>query len=51
MDAFTGLPGVDYFHVETSEDDAAACALYEACGFIPTEGPGGPVMRVYELEL
>lgn len=51
MDAVVALPGLDYVHVETSDDDVEACALYEACGFIRTEGPGGPTMRVYEREL
>ena len=50
MDAVTGLPGVDYVHLQTSDDDTAACALYEACGFVRTEGPSGPLMRAYELE-
>ena len=49
--AVLAQPGVDYVHVETSDDDEAACALYERCGFIRTEGPGGPLLRVYEREL
>ena len=51
MEAVLGHPGIDYVHVETSDDDEAACALYERCGLIRTEGPGGPLMRVYEREL
>ncbi len=51
MEAVLALPGVDYVHIETSDDDVEACALYARCGFIRTEGPGGPLMRVYEREL
>ena len=44
--------GADYIEVATSEDDAAARALYEKFGFINREqGPEGPVMYVYEREL
>jgi ribosomal protein S18 acetylase RimI-like enzyme len=36
----------------TSEDDVAARALYESCGFTNREHPpDGPVMYVYEREL
>lgn len=35
----------------TSEDDAVARALYESCGFTNREGPGGPIMYVYERDL
>lgn len=35
----------------TSEDDVAARGLYESAGFSNREGPGGPVMYVYEREL
>ncbi len=51
VDAVLGLPDLDYVLVVTSDDDQEACALYERCGFIRTEGPGGPRMRAYELEL
>ncbi len=43
--------GADLIELGTSEDDHAARALYERCGFVRTEGPGGPVMYVYEREL
>ena len=43
--------GADFIDLGTSEDDVAARALYESCGFRRTEGPGGPVMYVYEREL
>lgn len=51
MDAVMRLPGLDYLHLQTSDDDREACALYERCGMIRTEGPGGPPMRAYEIEL
>lgn len=55
MDAAIALArddGADYMHLGTSEDDVAARALYERCGFINREGgPDGPVMYVYEREL
>ena len=52
MDAVLALPGPRLRpDLVTSDDDKAACALYERCGFIRTEGPGGPLMRAYELEL
>ena len=35
----------------TSENDVAARALYERSGFSNREGPGGPIMYVYEREL
>jgi ribosomal protein S18 acetylase RimI-like enzyme len=35
----------------TSEDDVAARKLYETLGFTRFEGPGGPLMFVYEREL
>jgi GNAT superfamily N-acetyltransferase len=50
MEAVLAQPDVDYVHVETSDADTAACALYERCGLIRTEGAGGPVMRVYERD-
>ena len=43
--------GADRIDLGTSEDDVAARALYERCGFTRHEGPGGPVMYVYEREL
>lgn len=43
--------GADYMDLATSEDDVAARELYEKLGFRRTEGDGGPVMFVYELEL
>jgi ribosomal protein S18 acetylase RimI-like enzyme len=44
--------GADHIDLGTSEDDVAARALYERCGFRNREsGPDGPVMYVYEREL
>jgi ribosomal protein S18 acetylase RimI-like enzyme len=44
--------GADHMDLGTSEDDAAARALYERMGFTNREGsPDGPVMYVYEREL
>lgn len=43
--------GVDRIDLGTSEDDVAARGLYERLGFTRNEGPGGPVMYVYEREL
>ncbi len=43
--------GADYLHLGTSEDDVAARHLYEAMGLRRTEGDGGPLMFVYEIEL
>jgi ribosomal protein S18 acetylase RimI-like enzyme len=44
--------GADYMFLATSEDDVAARALYERCGFTNREHPpDGPIMYVYEREL
>ena len=43
--------GATFIDLGTSDDDHAARALYERCGFTNREGPGGPVMYVYEREL
>lgn len=43
--------GADTIDLATSEDDVAARALYESMGFTNREGPGGPLMFVYEREL
>lgn len=44
--------GADRIDLGTSEDDAAARALYESAGFTNREqGPDGPIMYVYEREL
>ena len=44
--------GAAWIDLGTSEDDVAARALYESCGFTNREGgPDGPVMYVYEREL
>ena len=43
--------GADYAYLITSEDDLLAQRLYEAAGFIRTEGEGGPLMLAYEREL
>ena len=54
MDAAIDLAraeGADYMDLGTSEDDVAARALYERSGFSNREGPGGPIMYVYEREL
>ena len=54
MDAALDLAraqGADSMDLGTSEDDVAARALYERSGFTNREGPGGPIMYVYEREL
>ena len=44
--------GAKLIDLGTSEDDAAAIALYESAGFTNREGrPDGPRMLVYEREL
>jgi ribosomal protein S18 acetylase RimI-like enzyme len=43
--------GAGWIELGTSEDDVAARALYESAGFTNREGPGGPIMFFYELEL
>lgn len=43
--------GADRIELGTSEDDVVARHLYEKCGFIRTEGFGGPLMFVYERDL
>lgn len=44
--------GADHILVGTSEDDAAARALYESLEFINRErGPDGPITYFYEREL
>ena len=43
--------GADWMDLGTSEDDVAARALYESCGFTNREGLNGPIMYVYEREL
>jgi len=43
--------GADTIDLGTSEDDVAARGLYESMGFTNREGPGGPIMYVYEREL
>jgi ribosomal protein S18 acetylase RimI-like enzyme len=44
--------GADYIDLGTSDDDHAARGLYESLGFVNREdGPDGPLMYVYELEL
>lgn len=43
--------GCDWIDLATSEDDVAARGLYERFGFTNREGPGGPLMYVYEREL
>ena len=44
--------GADHMDLGTSESDTAARHLYEALGFINREnGPGGPIMYVYEREI
>jgi ribosomal protein S18 acetylase RimI-like enzyme len=41
-----------YIGLATSEDDTAAMALYESCGFVNREKPpDGPVMYFYERDL
>jgi ribosomal protein S18 acetylase RimI-like enzyme len=43
--------GADRIELGTTEDDVVARHLYERCGFIRTEGAGGPLMFVYERDL
>jgi ribosomal protein S18 acetylase RimI-like enzyme len=43
--------GADYIHLGTTEDDVAARHLYAKSGFRRTEGDGGPLMFVYEMDL
>jgi ribosomal protein S18 acetylase RimI-like enzyme len=44
--------GANYMDLGTSENDAAARHLYESMGFTNHEnGPGGPIMYVYEREI
>jgi ribosomal protein S18 acetylase RimI-like enzyme len=43
--------GAKYIGLGTSTDDTAAIGLYESAGFTNEEGPGGPSMLWYELEL
>jgi ribosomal protein S18 acetylase RimI-like enzyme len=44
--------GATFMDLGTSEDDTAARALYESCGFTNREGaPDGPIMYVYERDL
>ena len=44
--------GANHIDLGTSEDDAAARALYESAGFTNREGkPDGPVMFFYERDL
>jgi ribosomal protein S18 acetylase RimI-like enzyme len=44
--------GADTIDLGTSEDDVAARALYESCGFTNREGrPDGPAMLYYERSL
>ena len=44
--------GAAHIELNTSEDDAAARALYEKLGFTNREGkPDGPVMYYYERDL
>lgn len=44
--------GADTLDLATSEDDVAARALYESCGFVNREHPPtGPITFHYELEL
>lgn len=44
--------GADHMDLGTSESDTTARRLYEALGFINREnGPGGPIMYVYEREI
>ena len=44
--------GATDIDLSTSDDDTAAIALYESCGFSGREGgPAGPRMRFYEREL
>jgi ribosomal protein S18 acetylase RimI-like enzyme len=43
--------GADWMNIEVDEPDMAARHLYESLGFSNREGPGGPVMFVYERQL
>ena len=44
--------GATHIDLNTSEDDAAARALYESLGFTNREGrPDGPTMYYYQREL
>lgn len=44
--------GAAHIDLGTSEDDVAAIALYESCGFTNREGrPDGPKMPYYERDL
>ncbi len=43
--------GAKYVGLGTSTDDTAALGLYESAGFTNLEGPNGPSMLWYELEL
>lgn len=43
--------GADRIELGTSEDDVAARKVYEKHGFTRFEGPGGPLMFVYERDL
>ena len=43
--------GAENIDLNTTEDDTAALGLYESAGFTNREGPDGPKMRYYELEL
>ncbi|MEI2642679.1 MAG: GNAT family N-acetyltransferase [Candidatus Nanopelagicales bacterium] len=43
--------GAGYLDLGTSEDDVAARHLYESLGMRRTEGNGGPLMFVYEIDL
>jgi len=44
--------GADRIELGTSEDDVAACRLYESLGFTNRESrPDGPIMYVYERDL
>ncbi|MGE5527056.1 MAG: N-acetyltransferase family protein [Methanosarcina sp.] len=43
--------GAAWLELSTAESDRAARALYAKLGFTNQEGPGGPTMLYYELEL